>query len=562
MDIQNLRSEIERLFSLDELLVLSADLLGLDPEAIGGTAAKASFVRALTEHCKEADSLEALVEAVIGLHGDADPRLRELGRSAAADEAYAPGTAVGPFTIARRIGEGTVSIVYAAQYDKSNVVLKLLRTEATRDRGARERYLTVARLVGKDEHPGLACGVVAGRLPDDGPFYVAYTDTEGEPLTARIRRDGPMHFQQARTLLRGVLETVAELSDRGLSHGNLKLNNVLLARGAGTTTKMTLIDAGVDRLGIGARALGSLSGPALLGATPVAPEQVRGQIATPRTDVYGAGAILWEMLTGQPLFAGTSALELAVANLVTPPRPPSTVAPRGWIPKELDELVLSMLEKDPKARPRDALSVLEELDAIGRSRAAQAERRISDDEFDNRVTSLVSTPSDENAALALESAVQEGAEPARVAQAFQMAAQECDDADLQKSLLYRAGRVYEGANDKEQAEAAYAAIVGIDPTDDVALASLVKLRVGLGKYEEAVETMLARADQSVGAAKARIMAEIGRLYATDLDDRPQAVVAYVQAFCDDPETPAYADEIERLAGGNAASWNEIGRAHV
>ena len=74
MDIEILRGEIERLFSLDELTALSRDLLGLDPEEVGGTSAKASFARALTDRCSQLDALDALVEAVIGSRTDADPR--------------------------------------------------------------------------------------------------------------------------------------------------------------------------------------------------------------------------------------------------------------------------------------------------------------------------------------------------------------------------------------------------------------------------------------------------------------------------------------------------------
>ena len=112
MEIEILRGEMERLFSLDELTALSRDLLGLDPEEIGGTSAKASFAQALTDRCSQLDALDALVEAVIGSRTDADPRLRDLSqRGFSFDETLEAGRLVGPFVVNRRLGEGNAEIL-------------------------------------------------------------------------------------------------------------------------------------------------------------------------------------------------------------------------------------------------------------------------------------------------------------------------------------------------------------------------------------------------------------------------------------------------------------------
>jgi len=131
------------------------------------------------------------------------------------------------------------------------------------------------------------------------------------------------------------------------------------------------------------------------------------------------------------------------------------------------------------------------------------------------------------------------------------------DAERQKNLLFRAARIHESNGDHTGAEAVYVNIVGLDAADDIASSALVQVRRALGKYEEVVEMLLARAEAAATSdEKARTMAEIGRIYAAELDESSQAVVAYTQAFCDDPHTEAYADEVERLAGGDVNAWTE------
>lgn len=80
MSLDIVRGELERLFSLDEMVALSTDLLGFDPKEIGGLASKASFARALTDRCAEVDAIEALVDAVLASRTEVDPRVKELAQ--------------------------------------------------------------------------------------------------------------------------------------------------------------------------------------------------------------------------------------------------------------------------------------------------------------------------------------------------------------------------------------------------------------------------------------------------------------------------------------------------
>src|ERR1700761_3901861 len=100
MSMDIVRGELERLFSLEELLALSSDLLGFEPGEIGGQASKASFARALADRCVELDAVEALVDAVVATRTEVDPRVKDLGQKGVGRaEELKTGDTFGPFTI-------------------------------------------------------------------------------------------------------------------------------------------------------------------------------------------------------------------------------------------------------------------------------------------------------------------------------------------------------------------------------------------------------------------------------------------------------------------------------
>lgn len=560
MEMEILRGELERLFSLDELTALSNDLLGFDPQQVGGTAAKASFAKALTDLCAEVEAVDALVEAILASRTDVSPELKELATSAPKDE-LATGATFGPFVIGKKLGEGPLGVTYTAKQGDRAVVVKVLRAEAVRDRRALHRFLTATRLVARVEHDALPRHLSAGLVEGAGRWWVAYDLIDGQPLSARIARTGPMHVNEARPLLKGIAEALAALHDRRLAHGNLKPENVLVARGEGGQPKVVLVDAAADRLRQRARAAAGDVIATVGSPKTMAPEQVRGRAADAATDVYAFGALLYEVLTGKPVFSAATPLDAAVAHLTKNPEPPSTVAPRGWVTAELDQLVLSLLAKDPALRPRDGRALAEKIESVGKAKKAVAQ--LAEGELEARIEALRAAPEDDAAALKLETSIDEGADAAQVASAFADAAaslevgEDAAKREAKKALLFRAARAWDHAKDAEKAEQTYAAIVEIDPADEVASASLERVRRDLGKFEEIVEMLLARSEEAGDAqGRARAMAEIGRIYAHELDDASQALVAYCSAFTDDPETGSYADEIERLAGTDATLWGE------
>jgi tetratricopeptide (TPR) repeat protein len=564
-NIDILRSELERLFSLEELTHLSQNLLGLDPKEVGGETAKASFARALAERCVDSDRIEALLDVLVVQKKDIDPRVRDVATLLGEAELPA-GKQFGPYAVEKKLSATELGVVYTARRDGKVHLLKTLRREAARDRRAVQRFLTANRLMATIAHDGIPKGIDAGEI--EGTPFVAYENIDAQPLSARLARTGPSHINELRPILKGILEALAAIHKAGLVHGDLKTEHVLVARGEGPqAVKIVLIDFGGDRLRPRLAPNGGQPGFLAVFGSPktIAPEQIRGRAADARTDVYAFGAMLYELLSGKPPFTVDSPADAALAHVGQTAEPPSAKAPRGWVSKEVDAFVLSLLAKDPAQRPKDAGALLEPIESVGKPVAPKSTApALAPEKLDELVDTLVATPDSAEAAMALEQAVEQVSEPAKIADAFAMAADQLevksdDDKETKKSLLFRAARIFDQhVKDKARAEDMYALITELDPDDDIASAALETVRKAQGKYAEIVDMLLARSEKAKTAEqRARIMAEIGHITANELDDAEQGLIAYTQALCELPTDETFAQEIERLAGNKAERWNEV-----
>ncbi len=545
---------------------MSRRLLGLDPETLGISGSKASFARALTTRCQENDRLDALVDVLLASRSTVDPRVRDVANVVSKEE-LSGGARLGEFEIIRKLGESPLATVYLAEHQGSGeCFLKVLRMDASRDRRAVQRFLTANRMVAAVDHPGLPAALQAGET--DGMFWVSYGFVDAQTLAARFARSGPSHLSELRPILQGILEPLAALHAARIAHGDLKLENVLVGRGLEGGFHVTLIDFATDRLRQRPAVSNGHSGVlAVFGSVKtIAPEQVRGQRAEPATDVYAFGAMLYELLSGKPVFPFEAATDAAFAHIAKTPEPPSGRAPRGWVTREVDQFVLSLLVKDPSKRPRDGAAVLEAIDRLGRGPASKQPpgQVFSEETLTNLLDSLIAMPEDEETVAAVERSLEEGADPATVADAFELAAggvlEEGEGAiDLKRSLLRRAARIFDSVvGDRERAESAYEALLELDANDVEAEAALEVVRKSLGKYADVVESLIGRSEVAApGEERARIFSEIGLLCTTALEDPDQGILAYARALCEVPTKRQLADEIEQLADGKQALWNEV-----
>ncbi len=281
------------------------------------------------------------------------------------------GTKLGPYEILSPLGAGGMGEVYRARDTRLSreVAVKVLPSHLSPTPEARGRFEREARTISQFTHPNVCVLHDVGREGDTE--YLVMELVEGETLSDRLGR-GPLPLEQS---LRFGAEIAAALSaahGKGIVHRDLKPGNVML-----TKSGVKLLDFGLARAFEAPASATGLTEAATMArdvtaegvivgtVAYMAPEQLEGRQADPRTDIFALGVVLYEMLTGRKAFVGASPATLISAILTSEPPPVSSLQP--ITPPELDRLVGTCLAKDPAERWQSAHDVELQLRSIGAS---------------------------------------------------------------------------------------------------------------------------------------------------------------------------------------------------
>jgi len=232
----------------------------------------------------------------------------------------------------------------AVDGDGKVVALKVLKRELGEDEVFRQRFNQEARAAAEVHHPNLLPIYAAGEA--EGRHYLVVRYAEGGSLDERIRESGALEVDATLRLAEQLASGLDALHDAGLVHRDVKASNVVFdPEGTGMLTDFGLAKG---------RAYTVLTRPGqVLGtAEYLAPELVRGERATPATDVYALGCMVCECLTGKTPFSDKTLAQIVIAHLDEDPPDPSVVRPE--IGPELGPAALTALEKEPAGRPQSA----------------------------------------------------------------------------------------------------------------------------------------------------------------------------------------------------------------
>ena len=238
----------------------------------------------------------------------------------------------GKYRIEGLLGRGGMGMVYAARdlvLDRP-VAIKVIRPELLPDPAARERFVHEAQTLARLTHPSIVRVFATGTLPDGGPYLVMEL-VYGVDLRKELDAEGRLEPHRAARILAAVCAAMESAHRDGVLHGDLKPENILLpddgdgdVEGDGVAAKVLDFGVaqaiGVDPAQPGPQGRGApqavASGDVPIVGTPayMAPEQLRGQPPTPRTDVFSLGVIAYEMLIGELPFGSGSAAEVALAQ--------------------------------------------------------------------------------------------------------------------------------------------------------------------------------------------------------------------------------------------------------
>jgi len=263
---------------------------------------------------------------------------------------------LGDYQLLEVVGRGGQGVVYRAHQKSLNrtVALKMISLGSWATEAHLKRFRREAEAAASLEHSGIVPIYEVGER--DGCCYFSMRFVEGGQLDQVMKRE-PISLREATELIAKVARTVHYAHEHGIVHRDIKPGNILVdAKG-----EPLLTDFGLARL---VEAESTVTRTKEVMGTPsyMAPEQAVGNNAavSSATDVYGLGAVLYQLLTGHPPFAGGTTFETIKLVLDTEPQ-----QPRLWnrkIDRELSTICLKCLEKDPKRRYASALALAEDLE--------------------------------------------------------------------------------------------------------------------------------------------------------------------------------------------------------
>ncbi len=271
----------------------------------------------------------------------------------------------GKYEVQDILGEGGMGIVFKVRHlilKKRNLfALKILHPRFSTDDRFRERFLREVEVAMELTHENIVqirdFGITEHKL-----LFFTMDYCAGDSLKEVIRRIGPFPPSRAATIARDLLRALTEAHRAGVVHRDLKPDNILIDTDNGVD-RVRILDFGIAKIVEGDGDSHTLTQGGVIG-TPkyMSPEQASGEKVDARSDLYSLGVVLYEMLTGQVPFSGSTARSIVMAHITTPPPAFRKIRSDLQVPARLERFVFELLEKDRDQRPASAAECIALLD--------------------------------------------------------------------------------------------------------------------------------------------------------------------------------------------------------
>ena len=267
------------------------------------------------------------------------------------------------YEILEVIGTGGMAVVYKALCHRLNrhVAVKMLKEDLALDADFRRRFQTESKAVAMLSHPNIVSVYDVSRSRE--LEYIVMELIEGITLKQYMQKKGALTWKEALHFSTQIAKALSHAHSRGIIHRDIKPHNIMIVKDG----SIKVADFGIARLPasqhtVAQEALGSVH--------YISPEQAKGEAVDMRSDIYSAGVVMYEMLTGQLPFDGESAVSVAIQHISSVPIPPREIDPE--IPEGLEIITMNAMNPDLATRYPSADALLEDLEEFRKSQNAQA----------------------------------------------------------------------------------------------------------------------------------------------------------------------------------------------
>jgi serine/threonine-protein kinase len=268
------------------------------------------------------------------------------------------------YQVLKKLGEGGMSYVYLAREvaTAQEVAIKVLSPKLATDRSSVERLRREAGLAMRLDHPNV-CRIMRLGESEDGLIYLVMPFLQGELLSDREVKGGPMDVASGIDVLRQVCAGLHHAHELQIVHRDLKPENIMLVAQDGGRLRAVVMDFGLAKERRADPAIAKLTATGIILGTPefMSPEQIRGKPLDARSDIYALGIVGFEMFTGKLPFQGRNAQEMMIARLRGQPVKLRQVRPD--LPESLERTLARALDSKPEGRFDTALELAEALGA-------------------------------------------------------------------------------------------------------------------------------------------------------------------------------------------------------
>ncbi len=273
---------------------------------------------------------------------------------------------IGDYDLIDTIGSGGMGVVYKAKHKKldKTMAIKCLHRELAVDAANVRRFAQEVCAASQLSHANLVSVYDSG-ITDDGTPYLVMDYLEGTSLADTLRKEGFLPLERFIEIFLQVTEALDHAHAKGIVHRDLKPSNIMLVGNESSVSDFVkIVDFGIARVIQEVAKDGpqvTQTGDVIGSPVYMSPEQCLGKNLDRSSDIYSLGVVMYECLTGKAPFAADNAIQMIVKHVQDKPIAPSKLRPDLRIPPELDNLILSCLEKDPALRPKNLHDIRIEL---------------------------------------------------------------------------------------------------------------------------------------------------------------------------------------------------------